>query len=135
MGKDPQEPSGSSSTIDRGGITIVVKIIATEIVTDLGSVYEEGVLVVLTILGSHLGRMAPKRVVTMSYRGNPIGLVDHSNSNYLNRMEDGRETLAEEEEDGSGIMAVRVRDQIKSAMKLRCMVAITVKVTDLRDRK
>lgn len=118
---------------------MVVKIIATEIVTDLGSVDEEGVLVVLTILGSHLGRMAPKRVDTMSYRGNPIGLVDHSNSNYLNRMEDGRETLAEEEEeqeeDGSGIMAVRVRDQIKSAMKLRCMMAITVKVTDLRDRK
>lgn len=102
---------------------MVAKIIATEIAMDLGRVEDEDVAVVSTIHDHHQGRTVLKVVVnSMSTRGNPIGLVDHSN--YLNKMEDGRKTLergeAEEEEDGSVTTVVRVRDhQNKSAMKLR----------------
>lgn len=102
---------------------MVAKIIATEIAMDLGREEDEDVAVVSTIHDHHQGRTVLKVVVnSMSTRGNPIGLVDHSN--YLNKMEDGRKTLeraeAEEEEDGSVTTVVRVRDhQNKSEMKLR----------------
>lgn len=91
---------------------------------DLGRAEDEDVAVVSTIHGhQHRGSTVGRTVSTMSHRGNPIGLVDHSN--YLNsRMEDGRETLEreveEEEEDDSVTTVVRVRGrQSKSAAKLR----------------
>lgn len=124
MAKDRPAPFESSSMIDRGGTTTVAKIIATEIVMDLGRAEDEDVAVVSTIHGhQHRGSTVGRTVSTMSHRGNPIGLVDHSN--YLNnRMEDGRETLEreveEEEEDDSVTTVVRVRGrQSKSAAKLR----------------
>lgn len=125
MAKDRPAPFESSSMIDRGGTTTVAKIIATEIVMDLGRAEDEDVAVVSTIHGhQHRGITVGRTVSTMSHRGNPIGLVDHSN--YLNnRMADGRETLEreveeEEEEDDSVTTVVRVRGrQSKSAAKLR----------------
>lgn len=114
--KDQPEPFASSmGTIDRDGTTTTAA--AKTIATDLGLAVEDGVDVVSTILVTHQGRTAEvgKRNVVvdtmMGYRGSPIiGRVDH-NSNYLNRMEDGRETLEEEEvEEGFGITVVRVKE-------------------------
>lgn len=122
--KDQPELSGSSSMEDQDGPTTVVVVarttIATEIAMDLG----EDVDVVLTTILGNRGTMVGKTEVptvpvvvgTVTFRGNSIGLAEHSNylsnsnNNNTNRMEDGRETL---EEDGSGT-DVRVRVMVRA---------------------
>lgn len=67
MARDQPEPFANSSTIDHGGITMVAKIIATEIAMDLGRAEDEDVAEVSTIHDHHQGRTVLKKVVnTMS---------------------------------------------------------------------